>query len=283
MLRLYPLSAGLALLTLAGCNSVETLSSVSGSKSHINNETKFSSAAYGVAASPRVTTEKAVRKGGGRRHVGKPYKIRGKWYTPKEEPGYDRTGQASWYGPNFHGRLTANGEVYDQFALSGAHPTFPLPSYARVTNKKNGHSVIVRINDRGPFHAGRIIDLSGKAASLLDYKQDGTATVRVQYLGQAPLHGQDAEYLEASFRPAGGTAPASTMVAFDEDVQPLPTTLTPISGRKRLDQMTTGSISPASAQEDDVFLQDLEAVKAGQKTKTTLSLRVHLDEENLGR
>ncbi len=176
---------------------------------YINNNVKFTSAAYGVAASPRLTTSRNVRKGGGRRSTGKPYKIRGKWYTPREEPGYDRTGKASWYGPNFHGRLTANGEIYDQFALTAAHPTFPLPSYARVTNLENGKSVVVRVNDRGPYHAGRVIDLSARGSSMLGYQKQGVGRVRVQYIGAAPLHGLDANYLEASFRD-GSTMLAST-------------------------------------------------------------------------
>lgn len=175
----------------------------------INTNVKFTAAAYGVAASPRLTTSRKVRKGGGRRSTGKPYKIRGKWYTPKEEPGYDRTGKASWYGPNFHGRLTANGEIYDQFAMTAAHPTFPLPSYARVTNMENGNSVVVRVNDRGPYHAGRVIDLSARASSMLGYQRQGVGRVRVQYVGAAPLHGLDANYLEASFR-EGNTMLAST-------------------------------------------------------------------------
>ncbi len=280
MLRISGWGAGAALLALAGCGSGETLESAA----HINSTPKFTSKTYGVAASPRVTTAKVVRKGGGRHHVGKPYKIKGKWYKPREEPGYDRKGLASWYGPNFHGRLTANGEVYDQFALSGAHPTFPLPSYARVTNQKNGHSVIVRINDRGPFHSGRIVDVSGKAAGLLDFKRDGTAPVRVEYLGQAPLHGQDAQYLEASYRPAGGGAPPSTMVAFDgEDIQPLPTTVKPVSRRRRLDTLVTGSISKQSDETDDPFLTDLQKIRGGGITQTTLSRRMREFEEPLGR
>ncbi len=169
--------------------------------SHINNTVKFTAAAYGVAASPRLTTSKHVRKGGGRRQLGKPYKIRGKWYTPREQPDYDKTGSASWYGPNFHGRLTANGEIYDQFALSAAHPTFPLPSYARVTNTETGHSIVVRVNDRGPYHKGRIIDLSARASEMLGYQHQGVGHVRVQYVGPAPLHGLDTNFLEASFRP----------------------------------------------------------------------------------
>jgi len=183
---------------LTGCET-----SSGGSKkaqAEISNITKFSSAEYGVEASPRVTTDKDVPKGGGREMVGKPYKVAGKWYTPTEDPGYDKSGLASWYGPNFHGRKTANGEVYDQYHISAAHPTFPLPSYARVTNKKNGHSVIVRVNDRGPFAHGRIIDLSSKAADLLAMKGDGVAAVRVQYVGRAPVDGDDTPYLMASYQ-----------------------------------------------------------------------------------
>lgn len=199
-------------LALAGCVGTPE-AGIGGSKAHINTKTKFSVAEYGVSASPRMTTAKRPKKGGGRAFVGKPYRVRGKWYTPKEEPGYDRAGLASWYGPNFHGRLTANGEIYDQFHLSAAHPTFPLPSYARVTNKKNGNSVVVRVNDRGPFAHGRIIDLSNKAAQLLDMKHEGVAAVRVQYIGRAPVEGDDTPYLVASYRPGGSNAPAEGTIA----------------------------------------------------------------------
>lgn len=190
-------------VALAGCNSTGDALKVTSKSATINNKTKFSSKSYGVAASPRLTTSKNVKKGGGRAMVGKPYKVRGNWYHPKEEPNYDRTGLASWYGPNFHGRLTANGEIYDQNHLSAAHPTFPLPSYARVTNPENGKSVIVRVNDRGPFAHNRIIDLSSKAADMLNTKQKGVAKVRVEYVGRAPLHGQDMKYLVASYSEGG--------------------------------------------------------------------------------
>jgi len=199
-------------LSLAGCSSTSGSKSKS-EASHINTKSKFSVAEYGVAASPRMTTAKRPKKGGGRSMVGKPYRVRGKWYTPKEDPDYDKAGLASWYGPNFHGRLTANGEIYDQFHLSAAHPTFPLPSYARVTNKKNGNTVIVRVNDRGPFAHGRIIDLSNQAAELLDMKHEGVAAVRVEYVGRAPVEGDDTRYLMASYRPGGSTAPAEGVIA----------------------------------------------------------------------
>jgi len=188
---------------VAACGSAPKRKS-SGGKAHINNKTKFSVRDFGVKASPRVTTSRRVRRGGGRAQIGKPYKVRGKWYRPREQPGYNKVGNASWYGPNFHGRLTANGEVYDQYSLSGAHPTFPLPSYARVTNLKNGNSVVVRVNDRGPYAHGRVIDMSSKAADLLDYKKAGIARVRVQYLGKARLDGRDQRFLTASFRPGKG-------------------------------------------------------------------------------
>ncbi|MEQ8481436.1 MAG: septal ring lytic transglycosylase RlpA family protein [Hoeflea sp.] len=196
---------------MAGCAS--STGSGGSDTSHINTKTKFSTAEYGVEASPRITSAKRPKKGGGRSMIGKPYRVRGKWYTPKEEPGYDRAGLASWYGPNFHGRLTANGEIYDQYHLSAAHPTFPLPSYARVTNKKNGNSLIVRVNDRGPFAHGRIIDLSNRAAELLDMKHEGVAAVRVEYVGRAPVEGDDTPYLMASYQPGGSDAPAGGVVA----------------------------------------------------------------------
>lgn len=108
-------------------------------------------------------------------------------YVPRDQPNYDATGIASWYGRDFHGRLTANGEIYDMDAMTGAHPTLPLPSMVRVTNLENGRSAIVRINDRGPYKRGRIIDLSARAATRLDIVRRGTARVRVQYIGPAPL------------------------------------------------------------------------------------------------
>lgn len=178
-------------------------------KKKVRSKEFFAESEYGVKASPRVVEEgQAVPKGGGRYQVGKAYQVRGKWYQPKEEPGYNKTGLASWYGSAFHGRRTANGEVYDKYHLSAAHPTFPLPSYARVTNMENGTSVVVRVNDRGPFHEGRVIDVSSKTADLLDMKRTGTAKVRVQYVGKAPLEGNDMPYLMASYVTKGSRVPA---------------------------------------------------------------------------
>ena len=153
--------------------------------------------------------------------VGKPYKIAGKWYYPKRYKSYNRTGVASWYGPTFHGRSTANGEVFDMYSLSAAHPTMPLPSYARVTNLRNGRSVVVRVNDRGPFHGNRIIDLSKRAADTLDFGGRGTQKVRVTYLGKARIDGQDEQFLAASYRGPGSTQPPAIMVA-DAGPPPVP-------------------------------------------------------------
>ncbi len=178
--------------------------------SHINNQTKFSSSVFGVAASPRVTKSANIRKGGGRYVIGNPYKVAGRWYRPQKNNAYDKTGVASWYGPNFHGRLTANGEVFDQYRLTAAHPTLPLPSYVRVQNLTNGRSLIVRVNDRGPFSSSRLIDLSRRAAEVLGYIDDGTARVRVTYVGRAPIEGDDTRYLVASINAPKGALPGAS-------------------------------------------------------------------------
>lgn len=112
--------------------------------------------------------------------IGKPYQIAGVWYYPREQPDYDETGIASWYGPGFHGKPTALGEIYDMNALTAAHKTLPLPVTVRVTNLENGRSILMRVNDRGPFVAGRIIDVSRRGAQLLGFGATGTAPVRVQ-------------------------------------------------------------------------------------------------------
>jgi peptidoglycan lytic transglycosylase len=146
----------------------------------------------GVAASPRVANGRALPKGGGHYKVGKPYRIAGRRYVPREDRSYDRTGVASWYGKAFHGRRTANGEIYDMHALTAGHPTLPLPSYAYVTNRENGRTILVRINDRGPYVGNRIIDLSRRSAQELGFTRKGLTRVRVRYAGRAPLGGSDA-------------------------------------------------------------------------------------------
>lgn len=115
--------------------------------------------------------------------IGEPYEVAGVWYYPKADPDYDETGIASWYGEPFHGRDTANGETYDMNAITAAHKTLPMPSYVRVTNLENGRALTVRVNDRGPFVHGRVIDLSRRGAQLLGFERSGTARVRVQAVG----------------------------------------------------------------------------------------------------
>src|SRR6478736_1548599 len=140
---------------------------------------------YGVSPSPKVIADgQPVPKGGGREMVGKAYTVAGRTYVPNETP-RSSEGLASWYGSNFHGRMTANGEVFDRDSIAAAHTTMPLPSYARVTNLENRRSVIVRVNDRGPYHANRIMDVSEGVAEALEIKRTGTARVQVDYVGRA--------------------------------------------------------------------------------------------------
>ncbi|WP_406858054.1 septal ring lytic transglycosylase RlpA family protein [Alsobacter sp. KACC 23698] len=175
---------------------------------------------YGVSASPRVVADgQPVPKGGGRDLVGKPYVVAGRLYTPREIPNYSSVGTASWYGSAFHGRLTANGEVFDRNSITAAHPTLPLPSYIRVTNMDNGYSMIARVNDRGPYHGNRLIDVSQRVAESLRFKHIGTARVRVDYVGRAALSGSDDERLYATLRNDGLPAQlrgSATLVASAE-------------------------------------------------------------------
>jgi rare lipoprotein A len=166
---------------------------------------------YGVYTSPRVVAgTDAIDPAVSRRGVymvGRPYKVAGKRYVPAEDRSYSRVGMASWYGDDFHGRLTANGEVFDMHDISAAHATMPLPSYARVTNLDNGNSIVVRVNDRGPYHGGRVIDVSKRAAELLDFESRGVGHVKVDYLGRAQQTGSDVPMLLATLRTDGSKAP----------------------------------------------------------------------------
>jgi rare lipoprotein A len=167
---------------------------------------------YGVSSSPRVVAMgDPVPKGGGTYRVGKPYTVGGRVYVPEEDVNYREEGLASWYGDDFHGRLTANGEVFDMASLTAAHPTLPMPCYARVTNLSNGKSLIVRVNDRGPYHGNRLMDVSRRAAELLEFKGNGVARVRVEYVGRAPLEGSDDNQLIATLR-TGVPAPSPSLV-----------------------------------------------------------------------
>lgn len=160
--------------------------------------------------------------------VGNPYKVDGKWYRPQEDYDFEETGLASWYGPGFHGKKTANGEVFDEDELTAAHRTLQMPSFVRVTNLENGRSVVVRVNDRGPFKRGRVMDLSSKAAELLGFKNKGTAKVKLQVLSeeskqlaQAAMRGEDTRGSEVAFNRAGQRQPMpSTTLASAPSEQP---------------------------------------------------------------
>ncbi|CAL1691782.1 Endolytic peptidoglycan transglycosylase RlpA [Brevundimonas subvibrioides] len=153
-------------------------------------------AGTGRAAIPVVTDPAPIVSG-----TMRPYQIRGRWYRPEEQPGYDQVGMASWYGDQFNGRPTSTGERFDMHALTAAHKTLPLPGLVEVTNLANGRTVVLRVNDRGPFVDDRIIDLSRGAAEALDMLQRGVGEVRVRYLGRAPRVGGGAVLQYAQARP----------------------------------------------------------------------------------
>ncbi len=143
--------------------------------------------AAGCASSPERESPVRVPPNAGVYKIGNPYQIGDTWYYPREQPDYDETGIASWYGPTFYGHPTADGEIFDAEALTAAHRTLPLPVNVRVTNLDNGKSLVLRVNDRGPFAKSRIIDVSERAAKLLGFYGAGTAKVRVTYLARADL------------------------------------------------------------------------------------------------
>ena len=211
-----------ACLTLANCGSASKLTNKLDPK-------------YGVSASPRlVESGEPVPKGGGTYRVGRPYTVGGRMYVPEEDRNYSATGLASWYGDDFHGRQTANGEVFDMTSISAAHPTLPMPSYARVTNLANGKSLIVRVNDRGPYHANRVMDVSYRAAKLLEFERMGTARVRVDYVGRASLDGSDDRQLMATLR-TGEPAPPPSAVMVASAKPFVPELSTPVRGAVRGD------------------------------------------------
>jgi rare lipoprotein A len=208
------LGVALSCLGVAGCATQPTPYA---HHSHYSGKEHFAEGYYGKASPRMVEDGEAVPRGGGQYLVGRPYHVAGRWYYPRENDHYVGVGMASWYGDAFHGRKTANGEVYDKMALSAAHPTMPLPSYARVTNLSNGYSVIVRVNDRGPYAAGRVMDVSSRVADVLDFKRMGTAKVKVEYVGRAPMEGSDDNQLLATLKTDGSPAQidgvAPTMMA----------------------------------------------------------------------
>lgn len=156
-----------------------------------------------------------VPRGGGRAVIGEPYSYDGIDFVPHADPAYDEAGAAAWMADEYHGRRTANGEIHDSTALVAAHPTLPLPSFVMVTNLANGRTLVLRVNDRGPFNRGRILDVSHRGAILLGFAVQGTARVRVQYLGPAPLSG-DPSYEESFLaRQTAGRCRLGNLPAYD--------------------------------------------------------------------
>jgi rare lipoprotein A len=226
-----------------------------------------------------------VPKGGGRYMVGEPYQIAGVWYRPREEPGYNRVGRASWYGELFHGRRTANGEIYDMDRLSAAHPTLPLPIYVQVTNLANNRSIVVRVNDRGPFANDRIIDLSRRSADALGFRRNGTATVRVQYLRRAPLNGDDSyerKYLASrglgQFAAAGKPSAGAQKPGTPQDpiaMASLPgKTLPPLPQRVPRPVATAALPPPREARDDVAALGWQAQMKASPDSTGSIAPRV---------
>ncbi|MGB0181271.1 MAG: septal ring lytic transglycosylase RlpA family protein [Candidatus Puniceispirillales bacterium] len=158
-------------LSVAGCTNLELAATALKKVNNINNE----------SATSQTNTPTPHYK------IGNPYEIFGVWYYPERDLNYDETGIASWYGPADAGKPTANGEIFDPELISAAHKTLPLPSVVRITNLENGRSIAVRVNDRGPFVAGRIIDLSEEGARVLGFRDNGIARVRVQLLVEESL------------------------------------------------------------------------------------------------
>lgn len=190
------LSATLLAIALAGCTSFQ----------------------LAVDTAKRIQPEPEPEPTGSYK-VGKPYQVAGQWYYPKADYAYNKRGVASWYGPNFDGRPTANGERFDMRKVSAAHKTLPLPSVVRVTNLENGRSLILRVNDRGPFVAGRIIDLSKRAAELLGFADKGTAMVEVQIMVEESR--QAAIALGADKLPEFGAPPPEASPSVDVTVEQL--------------------------------------------------------------
>jgi rare lipoprotein A len=161
---------------------------------------------FDLNASP-YSQAAAIKGQGGLYKVGKPYKIRGTTYYPREDYNYSEVGIASWYGKDFHNKKTANGEKYDMNTLTAAHRTLPLPSIVRVTNLENGRSLVLRVNDRGPYAKNRIIDISKRGAQLLGYQMQGTAKVKVEIMAKeskdlkAALLGQKVEDVKVAAQP----------------------------------------------------------------------------------
>lgn len=245
MLKKTSFVLGCALLLLAGCAS---------------DEVDLKSSPYTQAAT--------IKDMGGTYKVGKPYQIMGQWYYPKEDYNYSEEGIASWYGEDFHEKKTANGEDYNMNTLTAAHRTLPLPSIVRVTNLENGRSLVLRVNDRGPYAKNRIIDISKRGAELLGFKSKGTAKVRVEILPKESVALKQA-LLEQDFEPNYALYNAKAE-AFNQEVPP-PANMLPEVQQAQLDGdlnylVGAGSPQAAAKPEEKIEIVSREEVKVPAMT-----------------
>ncbi|MEH6404960.1 MAG: septal ring lytic transglycosylase RlpA family protein [Sneathiella sp.] len=206
----------------------------------------------------------------GARKIGKPYQVKKIWYYPAEDLNYNETGIASWYGEPFHGRKTANGAVYDMNQLTAAHKTLPMPTDVRVTNLENGRSIVVTVNDRGPFVHGRIIDLSRRAAQLLGVVRKGTAKVRVEvaqpsnkkgvrFLAKAQTSDKERNMVTAapkqSVQSASLAPPENAKAAPSPEVTALPTPVEPAPLAQTSSASPSNVVSLEPVGEAEIYIQ----------------------------
>jgi len=213
-------------------------------------------AACSTAPAPEIPSV-SLPSGNGTYKVGEPYEEKGVEYAPREQPDYDETGIASWYGYNFHHRRTANGEIFDAEGLTAAHPTLPMPVNVRVTNLDNGRSLVLRVNDRGPFANGRIIDVSARAAKLLGFYEKGTANVRVTYLSRADLPARTAPAAVAIAATAAPSGPVQ-MAALD------PIAAAPAAGSETVEDDAPPQSDPPDPPESSESVAALPPPDTGQ-------------------
>ncbi len=243
------ISAAICIILLAGCAEVELASHV----------------AKKIPAPNQNSASKGYFK------VGNPYRIKGALYRPAETYSFTQTGVASWYGPNFHGKQTANGETFDMYALTAAHKTLQMPSIVRVTNLANGKSIIVRVNDRGPFSKSRIIDLSKRSAQLLGFEKEGTTRVKMQVLTE--------ESHKVAQMAKSGKSTRGVEIAMNQrkpvTISPKrpPAMLASVEPAKPLPVATSASASAPSALPSGIYVQTGSFGNAQSAQKMVESLR----------
>lgn len=227
--------------------------------------------AAGCTTTPPVTPQPTVTvtPNAGVYRIGNPYQIAGTWYYPREQPDYDETGIASWYGPGFYNNLTADGELFTSQDLTAAHKTLPMPVNVRVTNLENGQSLVLRVNDRGPFAQGRIIDVSERAAKLLGFYDKGTARVRVQYVARADLpSGKPQPFGAGTPETVQNALPAAPNAPVQSDA------LAPVPGVKVAPPTQTAAAP--QAQSTMIGSSDAGALPSGQVTRVPVPAVTHL-------